>query len=53
MKKNLHAILVSITARTIAVVIRAASTTAAETPTKMFFVVGDLQYQSTDSYISK
>jgi hypothetical protein len=45
MRNNLHAILVSTTARTTATMIRAASTTAAETPTRIFFVVDHLQYQ--------
>ncbi len=46
-RNNLRADLVSKIGRTIAAVIAAASTTAAETPTKIFFGVVHLQYQST------
>jgi hypothetical protein len=52
MRRSLPAIFVSKTARTVPTMIRAPSTTAAETPTKMFFVVDDLQYQSRDLYAS-
>ncbi len=52
MRNNLRADLVSKIGRTIAAVIRAASPAAAETPTKIFFGVVHLQYQSRDSYES-
>ncbi len=48
MRKNLHAGLVSTTARTVPTMIRALITAAAKAPTKIFFVVDDLQYQSRD-----
>ncbi len=51
-RNNLRADLVSRTGRTIAAVIRTASTTATKAPTKIFFVVVHLQYQSRDSCTS-
>ncbi len=49
-RNNLRADLVSRTGRTIAAVIRPATTTATKTPTKIFFGVDHLQYQSRNSY---
>jgi len=47
-RKNLHAGLVSTTARTVPTMIKAMITVAAKAPTKIFFIADDLQYQSRD-----